>query len=75
MRSKRKWWDIGLLLVLAGAMLLVRYKNVLFTGVHPVVMYVESRRISRGTEDYELLEDDRFVIRYKKEDAAAAGWV
>ena len=75
MRSKRKWWNVGLLLVLAGAMLLVRYRSVLFTGVHPVVLYVEGQRISQGTADYEQLEDDRFVIRYKAGDASAAGLV
>ena len=75
MRSNKKWWKIGLLLVLAGVMLLVRYKGILYTGVHPVMTYVESRRISGGTEDYKQLEDGRFVIRYKAGDREAANRV
>lgn len=72
MRSKNKWWNIGLCIVLAAVLLLVRYKGVLFTKVHPAVMYLESQRISYGIEDFEQLEDKYFVIRHEAGDAAAA---
>jgi hypothetical protein len=71
-RSRSKWWNIGLYAALAAALLLVRYKGVLFTKVHPAVKYLESQRISHGIADFQLLEDDYFSIRHDTEDGAAA---
>lgn len=58
--------------MLAAVLLLVRYKGVLFTKVHPAVLYLESQRISYGVADFEQLEDDHFVIRHEPDDTAAA---
>ncbi len=72
MRSRGKWWKISLLFVLSVVLLLVRYKGVFYIGVHPVVMYVESQRITQRTADYDIIEHDNFVIHHDEDDARAA---
>lgn len=72
MRSKRTWWKISLVLALAAIVLVLRFKGIIFTSVHPAFNLLESQRISRRIAGYKVLDDKDFYIQYNIKDKDAA---